>query len=100
MPQLPESDLLLSLSNLALRKACTAVADLRKRGHKDVVVAVNLSSVQLQNPLFVDQISMMIADFGVSASSFTLEITESVVMGRHGERVTKVLDDLHSKGFN
>ena len=43
-------------------------------------VAVNISVKQLRSPGFVPQVALLLAEHGVSAASFELEITESVLM--------------------
>jgi diguanylate cyclase (GGDEF)-like protein len=68
----------------------------RDAGH-DLTVSVNLSGRSLFDSHLVDDIGELIADAGVPASTLTLELTESTVMGE-SHRSLEVLDGLHELG--
>lgn len=49
-------------------------------GHTDLVVAINLSAVQFNNPLLVNMINAILHEHQLPADNLELEITESVAM--------------------
>lgn len=58
-------------------KQCKAWVDM---GYKDIVIAINLSAVQFNNPLLIDLIVDILETHQLPAKHLALEITESVAM--------------------
>jgi diguanylate cyclase (GGDEF)-like protein len=61
-------------------------------------VSVNLSPLQFRQSDIVTMLGRLVSEHGVSASSFVLEITESVLMDA-GERTRSAIDDIRRLGF-
>lgn len=49
-------------------------------GHEDLLIAINLSAVQFNNPLLVNMINAILHEHQLAADNLELEITESVAM--------------------
>lgn len=49
-------------------------------GYKDIVITINLSAVQFNNPLLIDLIVDILETHQLPAKHLALEITESVAM--------------------
>jgi diguanylate cyclase (GGDEF)-like protein len=64
----------------------------------DIGISVNLSGRNLFDTHLVEDIAAAIQDAGVPASSLTLELTESTVMGE-SRRSVAVLEGLHALGL-
>ncbi|MBV9076298.1 MAG: bifunctional diguanylate cyclase/phosphodiesterase [Methylobacteriaceae bacterium] len=62
-------------------------------------IAVNLSNAQLADPDLTDRLLHLIRAEGLGPERFTLELTETVLIGRHGERVVLRLEELREAGF-
>ena len=63
-----------------LQLACSTLALWHREGFTHLGMSVNLSAVQLRNPLLPEQIAETLQINGLSAAALTLEITESVAM--------------------
>jgi diguanylate cyclase (GGDEF)-like protein len=76
-----------------LGQACDAAARWRELpGAEDLVVAVNVSPVQLRDPGFVATVSRVLDERGLSAERLCLELTESQLLGSAGTTI----DSLHA----
>lgn len=78
----------------------TAVRQLRSwmdAGMPPVVMAVNLSVVQFQNPDLPTLISEILSEEQLPPEYLELELTESVAMGEP-QRAIEIMDNLHSRG--
>ncbi|GAC1441749.1 MAG: hypothetical protein NVSMB55_10360 [Mycobacteriales bacterium] len=77
-----DTGLVLPLGEWVLEQACTAAVDWQRR-HPDapIVMAVNLSARQFQQPDLCDRVAQILRMTGLEPSLLTLEITETVVMG-------------------
>ncbi len=80
------------LGEWVLRHACAAMA---RWG--DLQLAVNLSPVQLRNPLLVERILAVLAETGFPARRLQLEVTESALLADDGG-VPEVLERLRGHG--
>ena len=61
----------------------TAIAQCKQwvdAGHRDLLIAINLSAVQFNNPLLVTMINTILHEHQLPADNLELEITESVAM--------------------
>ncbi|MBN2971714.1 bifunctional diguanylate cyclase/phosphodiesterase [Roseomonas aeriglobus] len=95
IPVAEESGLILPLGRWAADAAAQAIADWDHRAgrHCGVNVAVNVSAIQLQR----DDVPMMVRraldTHGVDGNRFTLELTESAIIGDH-DRISDTLKAL------
>jgi diguanylate cyclase (GGDEF)-like protein len=62
-------------------------------------IAINISSVQLRDPSFLDRLGRVV-EAGLPASSIKLEITEGVLLGRTAEKAAQVLAQINEMGFS
>ena len=88
-----ERGLIVELGDVVLRRACELLARTSLAW-----VAVNVSPLQLRDPLFPDRALEMLNVLGVSPSRVQLEITEGVVLEEFGN-AGPVLDRLRSAGM-
>jgi diguanylate cyclase (GGDEF)-like protein len=93
VPIAEETGLIVALGNSVLRRACADAAALRP----DVVVAVNVSSLQIERPDFVETVMEVIKNTGLAPHRLQLEITESILL-RNNEATNRALDRLRAKG--
>ena len=82
IPVAEETGLIVPIGAWVLREACRQARDWRRRLRADepLVVGVNLSARQFQEPGLLAQIAETLRDTGLPAASLKLEITESVIM--------------------
>jgi diguanylate cyclase (GGDEF)-like protein len=77
----------------ALYTACTQNKLWQDAGHKPIYVSVNLSAIQLIQEDFIDVVSGVLKETGLSPEYLELEITESVAVKNH-EYIMDILEKL------
>jgi len=78
IPVAEHSGLIVALGQWVLRAACTTMRELLDAGIAPGRIAVNVSTVQLQDPGFLDMVCAALAGSGLRGAHLELEITESV----------------------
>jgi diguanylate cyclase (GGDEF)-like protein len=98
IPIAEEAGLIYTLGAWVLRQACTQlVAWIRGyRLDKPPTIAVNLSSLQLNQSYFLAQIDRMLQETGIDSGLLKLEITESTLM-KNSESIDLLLDELRAR---
>jgi diguanylate cyclase (GGDEF)-like protein/PAS domain S-box-containing protein len=84
------SGLIFELGQWVLRTACKQSREWEMAGYHDFKVAVNISGKQLRQPDFLEMISNVVKETGVTPQCLELEFTESVIM----EDAEKTIDTL------
>jgi diguanylate cyclase (GGDEF)-like protein len=97
IPIAEESGLIVGIGEWVLREACRQSALWQARG-LELLVAVNISARQFQDPAFFDTVRQALADTGIKPSAIELEITESLIM-QDPESVAGDLRRLRELGF-
>jgi len=97
IPFAEETGLIIPLGNWVLQEACRQTREWHERGIRDLVVAVNISGVQFQQPDLVENVSEALRQSRLQARYLELEITESVVMQNAPEAIV-MLEQLHHMG--
>ena len=97
IPIAEETGQILELGEWVLREACTQAKAWLDMGWKPVVMAVNISAVQLQRQDMVALVSSILAETGLPARYLELEITERVIMG-DSEELIDTLEALRRLG--
>jgi diguanylate cyclase (GGDEF)-like protein len=80
IPMAEDLGLIHALGEHVLRTACGAVADWRAETGRPLVVAVNMSALQLADHGCVDMVARVLDEVGLPPAALELEITESVLM--------------------
>lgn len=94
-----ESGLIADLGDWVVRRAC---ADLQRRdelGLPRFPVALNISSVELQNPLYAENLARALAEMGSAPNMVSIEVTESVMV-QGGAIAVANLEKLKSLGID
>jgi len=99
IPLAEQSGLIIPIGEFVVRTACQQLAKLRRLGHEDFRMAVNISMAQFRHPGFLDTLSRALEDSGVDGRHMELEITESMAM-EDAELVLRVLADIKQLGFS
>ncbi|SDJ42093.1 PAS domain S-box-containing protein/diguanylate cyclase (GGDEF) domain-containing protein [Frankineae bacterium MT45] len=96
IPMAEETGLIVPLGAWVLREACIAAADMQ-RPELSPKMSVNVSSQQLSEPGFVEQVTELLAETQLPSELLVLEITETVVL-RDLDAVTPRLTALRDLG--
>lgn len=77
VPLLEQSGLIIEIGSWVLHEACRQAAIWWQQIEEPISVAVNISSVQLHSPCFVDRIRSALSESGINPALLELELTES-----------------------
>ena len=88
-----ETGMIHPIGEWVLREACEAAA----LWPEAVVVAVNVSVLQIRNRSFGETVKRVVSETGIDPARLTLEITETVLFGGD-KQATDTLDDLRQQG--
>ena len=80
IPAAEESGLILPLGRWVLEEACRQMLRWREGGAQDLIMAVNVSAVQFEDPRWVDTVAEVLDRLGLPPHCLELELTESLVM--------------------
>ena len=99
IPFAEETDLINKIDSYVLASACAQLRawQLEYRDRPDLAISVNVSSRRLIDLSLADDISVVLEDVGLGASSLILEITESAMM-RDTEVAARSLGSLKTLG--
>jgi diguanylate cyclase (GGDEF)-like protein/PAS domain S-box-containing protein len=95
IPFAEETGLIIAVGRWVLAEACRQGVEWQRkqrRGERRLAVGVNVSSRQLQDPSFVDDVANILAESRIEPSSVVLELTESAVV----ENPTVTIDRLRA----
>ncbi|WP_455717398.1 putative bifunctional diguanylate cyclase/phosphodiesterase, partial [Anaerosporobacter sp.] len=98
IPIAEESDLINELGTWALREACRFNKHLQDNGFPFCTVAVNISTIQLNQKGFVNLVVNILNETGLAPRYLELEITESAIASSIHDAVS-ILDKLQSLGI-
>ncbi|HPU63794.1 MAG TPA: bifunctional diguanylate cyclase/phosphodiesterase, partial [Mobilitalea sp.] len=98
IPVAEESGLIIELSNWLIKEVCKFNKKLIDHGVPPKFVSVNISSVQINHPGFVESLSEILEETGLPPEYLVLEITESTLVSSITD-ATKLLNDLQKMGL-
>ncbi|ABW20066.1 putative bifunctional diguanylate cyclase/phosphodiesterase [Alkaliphilus oremlandii] len=80
IPVAEETGLIIPIGDWVLKTACAQNATWQKEGYKPIPVSVNISTIQFNEPLFVDKVVTILKETTLNPKWLHLEITESVAI--------------------
>ena len=100
VPLAEENGTILALGRWVMSEACTQAAVWLREGGLPAgfSISVNLSSLQLQQPSFIDEIEEVLAATGLAPDRLILELTETA-MFQDTQATTAKLETLRSRGI-
>ncbi len=99
IPLAEESNLIIDIGEWVLDKVCEDFRFWQRSVSSPGRVSVNLSLKQLRQASFINRISAIMQNYGLSPTSLELEITETTLM-EDPERTIKILDQLYALGLH
>ncbi|MBP1202049.1 diguanylate cyclase (GGDEF)-like protein [Duganella sp. 1411] len=93
------SGLIIDLGEWVMRTACRELVDLRKAGHHDFMMSINVSQVQFRHPHFLDMLRRALEDTQAPPQYIELEITESMAM-EEPDMLIKMLGQIKQTGVS
>jgi len=92
-----ELGLIVDLGRFVLGESCRQARAWIDAGASDFTIAVNISSIQLQQPAFVREVRAALEQYRLPPRCIELELTESVMM-QNAERMVDTLKELKALG--
>lgn len=80
LPDIESLNLFSELDNYVLEQACQAIARWQQQYKRKVTVAVNITAVEFQDPLLIENIQALLFKYEIPARCLELEITENIVI--------------------
>lgn len=93
-----DTHLIIKLGEWVLIQACDFLSQLHKKGHKELTVSVNISTIQIFQSDFTDKILRILDFYNLDPHFLELEITETVLI-QSFEIVYNKLKLLREKGI-
>jgi len=90
IPIAEQNGLIIALGDWVLRRACYDTKRLHDRGHDHIYVSVNVSSIQFEQPSFIDNLESIVRNSGLAPSRLKLEITESAIMRNTKDAIERI----------
>ncbi|SME90117.1 sensor domain-containing protein [Desulfovibrio gilichinskyi] len=86
------------IDNQILNISIKDMAEWKKTGHNDLIVSVNVSSKELEDPLFSNKVIETLGRYELNNNQLEIEITESLIMKNVEEKI-KLLETLSATGI-
>jgi len=99
IPLAEETGLIVPLGEHVMRQACRQNKEWQRQGLAPVRMAVNLSSIQFQQPQLAGMIRRVLDETGLDAPWLELELTESLLM-QNSQGAIETLKRLRSAGVH
>jgi diguanylate cyclase (GGDEF)-like protein/PAS domain S-box-containing protein len=93
-----ETGLIVSMGSWVIRKACRQLREWHDAGLADLIISVNISAPQLQQPNFLEMIVESLRENNLPPNSLQLEITESVAV-QNVDLTLQLLRDIKRHGI-
>ncbi|MDY6797538.1 MAG: bifunctional diguanylate cyclase/phosphodiesterase [Pseudomonadota bacterium] len=97
IPLAEQSGLIIPIGTMVLKTACHYLAELRKQGYRELVMAINVSQMQLREPDFLAILEETLDESGVPPEKVELEVTESIAADDL-KRITHSLNQIMERG--
>lgn len=93
-----EKGYILSIGEWIIRQSCLAVNEMNERMGASIKMSVNISSVQLMEPEFLERVENILKETNVDPSCLEFEITESVYISAK-KYASAILQKLRNMGI-
>jgi EAL domain-containing protein (putative c-di-GMP-specific phosphodiesterase class I) len=97
IPLAEETGLIVAMGLWALRQACNDLRRLQQLSHSDLLVSVNVSARQLDEPAFIADLADILRQTGIAPHLLQLEITESIFL-RDSMRIGALFQAIRALG--
>ncbi|MCL2084478.1 MAG: EAL domain-containing protein [Oscillospiraceae bacterium] len=99
IPLAEQSKLIIPIGKAVLKESCTRAKELIDSGYEFDHISVNVSSVQLSDPAFVDTVLGVLEQTGLPNEKLQIEVTESMMIEHIEDSIMK-LDRLRNSGIS
>lgn len=93
-----ESGAIIQIGEWVLKEAIASIKQIAERYDIPIQVSINISALQLRDPMFKTNLNRIVDEIGLSISRVALEITETVFLGVN-KKNKEILQSLAQEGF-
>lgn len=87
IPIAEDSGLIRPIGNWVMREACRQNRAWQDAGLRPIPIAVNISTIELRQPNFLQEVTRILLQSGMSPTHLELEVTESIAIEEHAEAI-------------
>lgn len=98
IPIAEESNLIIDIGNWVAEHCIEQLSQWKETSYKELHIAINVSSQQLQHPDFLQSISSMMKSNHLSPSLLEIELTERTIMSNAEENIRR-FNEIRAQGF-
>ena len=98
IPVAEDSGLILEIGKIVLEKAISQMKQWHDKGYDDLIIAINISGIQLLQSNLLEQVDNILETTKFNAKFLELELTESVLM-ENIDRASSILKEFQQKGI-
>lgn len=99
IPLAEKTGLIIAIGKWVLRKACEQTVLWHQAGFDELMISVNVSVRQFNDPPFYDDVIAVLNDTGIDPARLDLEITETCTTSNI-DRTVEILDKLRAEGLS
>lgn len=99
IPRAEETHAILALGGLIFKKALRQLSIWQEKSCFHGIMAINISSVQIEQNIFVSTLEALCEEFHIACSCIELEVTESFIM-KNPTKSAQTLQKLQQLGFS
>ena len=92
-----EMGIIIKIGKWVLREACNFAKKINQQSDVDLIISINISSVQMMHPDFIKDFSVIMQDVGVNPKYICLEITETMLFQIPDDNIN-IIDKLKAMG--
>lgn len=94
-----EMGLIVELGRWVMKEACKFAKEINDRYEQDISISINISSVQLMHPSFLEDVRMILESTKVDPKQIVLEMTETTLFEYHEANI-HIIDRLKKMGLS
>lgn len=98
IPIAERTKLIVPVGKRIIRSALGFLKKLNEKGHKNIIMSINISAIELLRPDFCDTVLGIVEETGVNPSDICIEITESIFSSDY-TGINNVIGKLRSHGI-
>ncbi|MDP4176979.1 MAG: EAL domain-containing protein [Bacillota bacterium] len=99
IPIAEETGIIISLGEWILKNACIKFKEISSNLNADVILSVNISTIQFMKPTFVDMVKKVLSETDFDPCKLELEVTESVFISS-AEYAARIFEKLKEIGIH
>ncbi len=98
IPLFERNGFIVDIDRLVLMDVCKTMRNWLDKGYGELVISVNCSRLNLENPFFVDGVIAIVDKYSIPHRCIEIELTESITI-QNESSIEQIFSDLRTNGF-